>query len=105
MAKINDIIESYPTPYVYVMGDFNANLYKNNGNANVMSKYGTHMVNFCDDENMVIADSYILCNNSYTFVSSAHNTVSWLDHVVTTKSGCDLINNGPITCVLNRTMI
>ena len=93
MAKINDIIESYPTPYVYVMGDFNANLYTNNGNANVMSKFGTHMVNFCDEENMVIADSYILCNKSYTFVSSAHNTVSWLDHVVTTKPGCDLINN------------
>ena len=76
-----------------ILLNFNANLYKNNGNANVMSKFGTHMVNVCDDENMVIADSYILCNNYYTLVSSAHNTVSLLDHVVTTKSGCDLINN------------
>ena len=46
---------------------------------------------------MTVLDYNLLKPDSYTFVSQAHNTVSWLDHVVTAGTGKDLIEN---MCIL-----
>ena len=42
---------------------------------------------------MCIADYEYFNKECFTFVSQAHDTVSWLDHVVTTYTGYELIAN------------
>ena len=97
LAKINNIVECYDSPYVFVMGDFNANLH---GNADgvIYSRFGKKLYDFCRNENLTISDYDMLGSDSYTFVSGAHNTVSWLDHIMTTTSGHELIAS---TCIDN----
>ena len=82
LSRVNDICETYPTPYVYVIGDFTANVTIKNQ----CSKFG-------DDGGILMADYDYLPKDSYTFTSSAHNTVSWLDHILTTSPGRDLIEH------------
>ena len=48
---------------------------------------------FCSDENLVIAAKRFLDSEVFTFVSSAHNTCSWLDHVVTTHIDFSIITS------------
>ena len=40
-----------------------------------------------------LSDSLFLPSNTYTFISSSHDTVSWLDHVLSTTSGHSLFNS------------
>ena len=37
-----------------------------------------------------MADYDYLPKDSYTFISSGHKSVSWLDHILTTNTGRDL---------------
>ena len=39
------------------------------------------VVKFCEAHDLVIADVAALPDNSYTFLSEAHGTTSWLDHI------------------------
>ena len=59
-----------------------------------VSHFGNMLNTLCNDENQVIADKRFLDSEAFTFVSSAHNTCSWLDHAVTTHTGCSII-----TCI------
>ena len=92
LSKINNIIECFPSPYVYVTGDFNANLLLNESKS-ICSNFGKELYDFCNQEQLIISDTLFMKNDSYTFISSAHDTVSWLDHVITTSSGHDLISS------------
>ena len=47
---------------------------------------------FCNDEGILITDYDYLPKDSYTFTSSAHNTMSWLDHILTTSTGIPRID-------------
>ena len=58
LGKINDFIESYPTPYIYVVGDFNANLLVR-GDL-MISKFGGHLTDFCAEEYVILADVHLL---------------------------------------------
>jgi exonuclease III len=84
--KVNDIVESYVSPYVFIIGDFNANICTNN-----VSHFGNILKTYCTEESLVIADQRFLARDTFTFVSSAHNTCSWLDHVITTATGYNLL--------------
>ena len=91
LSRVNDIFETYPTPYVYVIGDLNANVIVKNNQCS--SKFGETLLKFCNDEDILVADYDYLPKDSFTFTSSAHNTVSWLDHILTTGTGRDLIEH------------
>ena len=43
------------------------------------------------DNNLTFSDKYILQNDAYTFVSSAWNTTSWIDHCAATTSAHNII--------------
>ena len=59
------------------MGDYNADEKNSFGN----------LMNFFFEENeLVISDYQLLPSDSFTFVSKAHSTSSWLDHCLTSKS-------------------
>lgn len=87
LAKLKDIIESYDSPYVVTMGDFNAD-------TNSQQKFGGELTDFCQEEGLILSDVVHIQDheNNYTFVSN-HGTTSWLDHILATNSGHAIINN------------
>ena len=86
MSKIESLIEHADNPYVYVMGDFNADVTKHVKD-NVSHKFGNELDKFCRDEGLVLSDVLLLeGSKSYTFFSDAHNTVSWIDHTVSSTT-------------------
>ena len=48
---------------------------------------------FCSDNSLCLADELFLPRNTFTFISSSHDTVSWLDHILTTTSGYSLLTD------------
>ena len=101
LNKIKIIIESANTPYVYVLGDFNADIQSD-------SVFGSELVEFCNLNKRDFIDRIILPSSSFTFISQAHGTTSWLDHCITTAAGRSLISNAFITDngeLLNRIIL
>jgi exonuclease III len=91
LCKIESMISSYDTPYVLAFGDFNANISNSNGVR--PSRFGRELLNFCHSEGLVITDKTLSTSNDmYTFYSSAHGTVSWLDHIISTTSAHSLVS-------------
>lgn len=63
-SRVNAILKTYPTPYVYVIGDHNANiLIKNNQSS---SKIGEMLLQFCHDDGilMPVYDYLFLSNRT-----------------------------------------
>ena len=90
LNKIKIFIESANTPYVYVLSDFNANIQSD-------SVFGSELVEICNLNKLDFVDRIILPSSSFTFISQAHGTTSWLDHCITTAAGRSLISNAFIT--------
>ena len=91
LTILDNIVENHCSPYVYFIGDFNANLLKND-EGRMHTQFGRELLNFCKDEGYIVSDMVLLQPTSYTFVSLAHGTVSWLDHVITTASAHEIID-------------
>jgi exonuclease III len=90
LSMIDSIITVHGSPYVYIAGDFNADLRQ--GNGKVQHMFGRRLLKFCEEESLVMADKEMLDNTDvFTFYSDAHGSVSWLDHMVTTTAGNTLI--------------
>ena len=64
LSKIDSIIDGTDTPYIFALGDFNADLNKD-------QKFGNDLMQFCKDAGLMISDKKHL-KDCYTFVSSAH---------------------------------
>ena len=85
LAKISQIIDEFQTPYVYVCGDFNAN-------TRCTSHFGDELSQLCRCS-LCLADTLFLPQDTFTFISSSHDTVSWLDHILTTTSGYSILTD------------
>ena len=85
LAKMKTIIDDFDSPYVCVLGDFNADVVK-------ATEFGKELESFCHESNLVIADVMHLSRDSTTHVNDGHGTESWLDHIVCTKSFLKIIN-------------
>ena len=86
LSQLLQIIEDFSSPYVYICGDFNANVFSH-------SRFGNELLRLCSDNSLCLSDTLFLPSNTYTFISSSHDTVSWLDHVLSTTSGHSLFNS------------
>ena len=64
---------------VYLVGDWNADM---DG-----SSFGEHLSNFIDDANLEFSSKLLLPNDTFTFLSEAWSTTSWLDHCISTSDG------------------
>ena len=91
LGKIDNIVDESETPYVFIIGDFNADLSTTNGE--FVHKFGKELFQYSQSEGLVISDIEFLSNDSFTYVSEAHGTTSWLDHLVTTVNGHSLITD------------
>lgn len=92
LNKIVDIIDSHSSPYVYVNGDFNANM-------RTPSRFGKELSLTCKDNSLCLSDYLLLPADTFTYISASHGTVSWLDHILTTTSGHTLIQR---ICTMNE---
>ena len=84
LSRFSNIIEEHSTSYVYFIGDYNANLCVNNSGR---ARFANELASFCEEEDLILSDYALLDPQTYTFISHAHNTVSWLDHILTTNTG------------------
>jgi exonuclease III len=88
LSKIGDFIDSHPTPYVAVIGDFNTNLLQNSH-----SVFRSHLLQYCQENNLLVVDQRLCSNDTFTFFSEAHHSVSWLDHIVTNLNMVSFFSN------------
>ena len=86
LSQLLQIIEDFYSPYVYICGDFNANVLSH-------SRFGDELRRLCSDTLLCLSDTLPLPSDTFTFISSSHDTVSWLDHVLSTTSGHSLFTN------------
>ena len=83
LNKINCIIDTASTPYVFIMRDFNANI-------NLDTLFGKELIDFCDINYLL---KNMLLPDTYTFLSQAHGSTSWLEDCITTSSSQTVISN------------
>ena len=86
LENLNGIIEPADTPYVYILGNFNADIQS-------QSIFGSELIKFGDLNNLRFIDKSMPSSETFTLVSQAHGTTSWLDHCITTTAGESLIAN------------
>ena len=91
LGKINSIFTDFNSPYCYFVGDFNADITECNGKVN--KAFGRELISFVEEEEFIICDQMSLCKSSYTYISDAHSTTSWLDHCITSKTGSLIIKD------------
>ena len=77
LSKLKSIIDDFDSPHVCLLGDFNADVYK-------QSEFGNELQSFCSGANLKIADVLMLPQSTITHVNDGTNTESWLDHVICT---------------------
>ena len=75
LNKISDSDSDSSTSNLILLGDFNAD---------VNTLFETELMAMCDTLNLTISDYIIFgrFSGQFTHVSDAHNTTSWLDHVI-----------------------
>ena len=84
LGKISSIIQSDNVDSFCIIGDFNAN---------TGSRFFKEMENFCTSNHFVVADVAALPPSTYTFLSEAHGTTSWLDHVCVSENVVEHVRN------------
>ena len=78
LGFINSFISDHPCSSIFLIGDMNSDLSDNN------SMFAKHMVQFCEDNNLILSSKLFLPSTSFSYISEAWNTTSWLDHCITT---------------------
>ena len=68
-------------------------------NVNTKSMFDNELIKFCDRNELVISDITLLTRDSFTYVSEAHCTTSWLDHAICSRNIHSLIKH---VCILDR---
>ncbi len=78
LAFINSFIMDNHSTCVYVVGDMNADL------RDRCARFSKHMLQFCDDNNLILSSQLLLPSESYSCISEAWHSTSWLDHCIST---------------------
>ena len=73
-----------------IIGDFNANL-----GLTGTKMFTNHMIDFCNENSMIISSQIMLPRDTYTYVFSREGVphYSWLHHIVSSKDFHSSINN------------
>ena len=78
LAFINSFMQDNTCSNIYIIGDMNADASDNN------SLFFKHMSQFCEDYNLILSSKMLMPTNTYTYISEAWHTTSWLDHCIST---------------------
>ena len=58
-----------------------------------MSLFGKCLLHFCNDNNIILSSKSLLPEKSFTYISEAWHTVSWLDHCICTADAHASLDN------------
>ncbi len=78
LSKVDSMLRD--DTHTAAIGDFNANISHDH------HRFGKELKSFCETENLTISDHLLCHKDTFTFYSEAHDTVAWLDHVISTTS-------------------
>ena len=80
LGLVDAIIKESDISSVFVIGDWNAGVHSN-------CVFGSELSTFCTEHSYIISDVDRLgcCSDSFTFLSEAHGTTSWIDHRVSAE--------------------
>ncbi len=83
---IASIIEEKDTSNVVITGDFKAA---------VITPFESELIAICENTGLVISnyEMFDRASNTYTYVSDAHNSTSWLDHFICSHSVNSMITD------------
>ena len=85
LGKLDAIIQEADTSNISIMGDWNAD---------PTAHFGRELAAFCADKSLLISDIELLGDkNSFTYISDAFGTTSWLDHCVSTMGAHKIISS------------
>lgn len=87
LAFVKSFVEDNGSTSVFVIGDFNADLSDHN------SAFANHLMQFCNDNNILMSSKLLLPDNSFTYISDAWHSTSWLDHCISTADAHASLNN------------
>lgn len=78
LAFISSFLQSEALTNIFIVGDMNADI------SDKRSSFANHISNFCADNNLTLSSRELLPAESYTHISEAWHTTSWLDHCLST---------------------
>jgi len=77
LGKLRQLCEELQCPNICSVGDFNA------GTTNT---FGGLLEDFCMENDFIISDYALIPQDTFTYISDAHNTTSWIDYIVSSFS-------------------
>ena len=84
LGALQILCEAQQSWNLCIVGDFNANK---------ESTCGHFFNNFCEEHGYIISDRSISSSNTFTYLSDSHQTISWLDHCISSSSVHKSIKN------------
>ena len=92
LGLLESFIESIDEPTFAIVGDFNSNISLTNGS--LTSKFAKIVIDFCDQNSIILSSQIMLPSDSHTCISERWGTTSWLDLLVSSpdfhRSVCNL---------------
>ena len=89
LAKLHKLIAECDSSCMTIIGDFNANV-------NTRANFAVLLEEFCEQFSYVWTSCQRLPSDTYTYVSDAWCSQSWLDHCISTEYGNDIITNAHV---------
>jgi len=77
LGKLRQLWEELQCPNICFVGDVNAG---------VTNTFGGVLEDFCMENDFIISDYALLPQDTFTYISDAHSTTSWIDHFVSSFS-------------------
>ena len=87
LACIMSFIQENASTCIYVVGDQNADISDDN------ALFGNHLLQFCTEYGLILSSKALLPSNSYTYISEAWHSTSWLDHCISTVDAHDSLQS------------
>lgn len=90
LACVMSFIQDNASTCFFIVGDMNADV--SDGSA----LFAKHLMQFCFDNGLILSSKVLLPDSSYTYISEAWHTTSWLDHCICTadsltKNDCSFL--------------
>ena len=82
LGYLNSLLGEINSTNIVIVGDFNANL-----GLTGTKLFKNHLLEFCDENHLMISSRLLLPTNSYSYVCTREGTqyFSWLDHVLSSS--------------------
>jgi hypothetical protein len=87
LGILQSVLEDLPSTTIFIIGDWNADVTSN------LNSFGPLLNNFCRETSLTLSSHNWLPQDTYTYVSDAWDSTSWLDHCITTQDAHNSITD------------